>query len=112
MLKKLALAFLLAILAQGTAFAGHKYVIVNNLGKDVCGFFVAPHGTTNWSADMVAGLGQCLHNGNTTTYNGKPSSAQSHDVRVVFKDGTDLKFTTNQRYAEGGTATFELNKAK
>ncbi len=108
MLKKLALAFLFAILAQGTAFAGHTYKIINNLGRDVCEFYVSAHNENDWGDDMLGGLDECLHHGNNTTYEGQASPAPTHDVRVVFRDGTDFTFTINQSYLEGGNSTFDL----
>ena len=108
-MKKLVLTFVLSILIQGTAFAGHKYVITNHLGRDVCEFYISAHNETDWGDDMLANLNECLHHGNTTTYVGEPSSAPSHDVRVVFRDGSDFTFTLNQPCLEGGTTNFNLS---
>ena len=110
MLKKLVLAFVLSVLIQGTAFAGHKYVITNLLGRDICEFYVSAHNENDWGDDMLAGLKECLHHGNTTTYEGQASTAPTHDLRVVFRDGTDYVIENlNQSYNEGGSSKFELN---
>ena len=109
MLKKLALAFLFAILAQGTAFAGHTYKIINNLGRDVCEFYVSAHNENDWGDDMLGALDECLHHGYNYTYKGQASLAPTHDVRIVFRDGSDLTLTLNQPCPEGATTNFTLN---
>lgn len=112
MAKPFSLLLFLLFVSSSAAYADEKIHVINNMGKDICEFYISAHNENDWGDDILEELDECLHHNKNVhvIWPETMDSSLNYDLRIVFRDGSDWVIE-NQRVKrkDNGEIGFTFN---